>query len=751
MVPSTSLPMPNVVHGLSSFPFSPAGSNFVPRKEFAPEPVHQASSFALLAFSANNVIRLSNFPPALVKDLRERLDSIIGIHSFRENTEQKLCEIVLTGKPWSNTKAMSTEILVVQVFATVLAYGYSLLSHLHYGKEHNDRITFAFSISGVVDNLGPLVPFALSFTSSTSLRVVCSPLHATPAILQSVRNAWPRGVTSERKLGEHCYEFKLKGYSWFQEDHFAQDALTFMLALLTSLDKHRWTFTTSVSLSSNHSRNRDLWIFSGPGSFTPNLAGTRPLTPINLGSPLKPSVHEAIFDERKENSEESQPSEIKHFRSATESQAMLRRSRTPSEDDTKVGHFRSASDVAGCMGSEQRLRRSPETITASPVVQVASPKSEIIVEGTSSQGPLNQPPRHSLISLPEEVDRNRDEHDSQSQPYSKDDAETVLVTFNNVEVVTPPITQEVTTSTLLGPTAFRSHSGSEGRNSTFSDATRRSLDITVGWIPDGQQIAQDTRRLSLSEFPQGVINPRQSFATARTETTLGPLPPGAWMNTPLVEREDPVSSQRPSPTPHKETPPQLEPRQSTIVCHPPQLVNPDLPDMPTYRAKSETGEIGMMTSLPDTSAGASSLNDRDLRERVQGGWVLVNLNPSGSVSSVPQPDSSTTTELQASKKTSPTSVGVLAEPSSSPLPPAQASEATRQREDIPRVDSPKKASKPQRPEKSKMGRFLSRRMVSQKAKRIHENALSDREKDQRLKETGSVLPAIPSNKRLNID
>lgn len=545
----------------------------------------------------------------------------------------------------------------------------------------------------------------------------------------------------------------------FQEDHFAQDALTFMLALLTSLDKHRWTFTTSVSLSSSHSRNRDLWIFAGPGSFTPNLAGNRPLTPINLGSPLKPSVHEAIFDERKENSQDSQPSEIKHSRSATEPQAMLRRSRTPSEDDTKVGHFRSASDVAGHMPgrkspvsplpSEQRSRRSPETLTASPV-QLA--KSEMMAEGILSQAPLNQPPRHSLVSLPEEVERNRDEHDSQSQPYSKDDAEdnTVPVTFNNVN---PPITQEVTTSTLLGPTAFRSYSGSDGRNSAFSDATRRSLDITVGWIPDGQQIAHDTRRLSLSEFPQGVTNPRESFATVRTETTLGPLLPGAWMNTPLVEREDPISSQRPSSTP---TPPQLEPRQSTIVCHPPQLVNPDLSDpvschIPTHRAKSETGEIGMMTSLPDTSAGASSLNDRDLRERVQGGWVLVNLNPSSLMSSVPQPDSSTTMELRASKKTSPTSVGVLAEPSSSLLPPAQASETTRQREDIPRVDSPKEASKPRRPEKSKMGRLLGRKMVSQKAKRIHENALSDREKDQRLKETGSVLPATPSNKRLNID
>lgn len=206
-------PLNNTHSPVPPFPSSPAGSNFVPRREFEPQPAHHASSFALLAFSSNNVIRLSNFPPQVVNDLRTRLGNIIGLHSFRENAEHKLCELVLTGKPWSNNRSLSTEVILVQVFSIILTHGYSILSQLFYGKEHNDRLTFAFAKSDL-PSIAPLpVPFALSFTSSTSLRVVCSPLHATPAILQSVRGAWPRGVVSEKKVGEHCYEFKLKGYS----------------------------------------------------------------------------------------------------------------------------------------------------------------------------------------------------------------------------------------------------------------------------------------------------------------------------------------------------------------------------------------------------------------------------------------------------------------------------------------------------------------------------------------------------------
>jgi hypothetical protein len=77
-----------------------------------------------------------------------------------------------------------------------------------------DKLSLTFARSTATSNPTPVAEsvFALSFTAPTVLRVVAAPLHATPAILQSVRGAWPRGVKSERKLGNGSWEFRLKGF-----------------------------------------------------------------------------------------------------------------------------------------------------------------------------------------------------------------------------------------------------------------------------------------------------------------------------------------------------------------------------------------------------------------------------------------------------------------------------------------------------------------------------------------------------------
>lgn len=215
MASMTSNPIPFIT--------SSPDDNFIPRKEFVSSSVRQFSSFALLSFSSNNVIRLTNFDHNVFNELKARLHSVIGLRAFRENDEHTLGEIILLDKPWSNARFLSTEIVLVQVFAIMLRYDYSFVSQIDYGRETNDRVTLVFSRPNARTAVYPegnqfpsqsgVTSFGLSFTSATSLRVVCSPLTGTPAILQSIRGSWPKGVKSEKKLGEQCYEFKLKGYS----------------------------------------------------------------------------------------------------------------------------------------------------------------------------------------------------------------------------------------------------------------------------------------------------------------------------------------------------------------------------------------------------------------------------------------------------------------------------------------------------------------------------------------------------------
>ena len=213
---------------------------FTPRKEFIRVPLPAPDSFALLALSSANCIRLYSFPASVVDALRHLFEQLSIILSSREDSPQSLYEFSLEGKPWADAKSIFTEKLLLDILAVFYQYGYSYLSTIDYGRELDDRLAMVFSKPGTAPILNSqttnplpsvptnstshlndkekvqLVPFALSFTSATLMRVIEPPLHLTPAILQAVRASWPRGVVSEKKVGDNSFEFKLKGYKcWF--------------------------------------------------------------------------------------------------------------------------------------------------------------------------------------------------------------------------------------------------------------------------------------------------------------------------------------------------------------------------------------------------------------------------------------------------------------------------------------------------------------------------------------------------------
>jgi len=217
--------------------------DFTPRKEFLRQTSHPLNSFALLTFSSSSLLRLYSFHPSVVTTLRRLLQHRKSASAYREDALNGYCEFTLVGKPWSNAKSVRSERLVVNIFAVILQHGYTLLSTLDYGRETDDRLALAFSkplaamprSSASLSNHSStspfhrtspqspgqvssshtslyVIPFAVSFASSTTMRVISPPLDSTPAILQAVRGSWPRGVISEKKVGDSAYEFKLRGY-----------------------------------------------------------------------------------------------------------------------------------------------------------------------------------------------------------------------------------------------------------------------------------------------------------------------------------------------------------------------------------------------------------------------------------------------------------------------------------------------------------------------------------------------------------
>lgn len=222
-----------------TMPMSSTEPGFTPRKEFIRDK-RTVNAFCLLAVSGSSCIRLYAFPIPVVNSIRRLFEQRQILSAFREDVVLNQCEFTLDAKPWSNPKSINSEKLLLDVLAIIYQHGYAYLSCIDYGRESDDRLAVAFSKPSAIVSSGasarsasPLpmsavagvasgsslshhpshirVPFALSFASATLLRVINPPLYATPAILQAVRGAWPRGVVSEKKIGS-SFEFKLKGY-----------------------------------------------------------------------------------------------------------------------------------------------------------------------------------------------------------------------------------------------------------------------------------------------------------------------------------------------------------------------------------------------------------------------------------------------------------------------------------------------------------------------------------------------------------
>lgn len=226
------LPQPLVKHPANSpnplkINTSSSDPLFVPRKEFIRDN-RVASSFSLLALSGAGFVRLYSFSVALVNALHRRFSEQSLIIDARENGPKHFYEFTLEGKPWSRSKSVTSEKLIIDILAEILHCGYVFLSTIDYGREQDDRLAIAFARPGIPGTSSALLmqpngsltslnqptrqPFAISFSSVNLLRVVGPPLHSTPAVLQAVRGAWPRGVVSEKKVGDATFEFKLKGY-----------------------------------------------------------------------------------------------------------------------------------------------------------------------------------------------------------------------------------------------------------------------------------------------------------------------------------------------------------------------------------------------------------------------------------------------------------------------------------------------------------------------------------------------------------
>ncbi|CAE6344516.1 unnamed protein product [Rhizoctonia solani] len=187
---------------------------------------------------------------------------------YGEVGDGDIAEFVFRNSPWS-AKSVRSEMLIVKLFTILLSHQYTFVTSIDYGRQYLDKLSLAFTrAASPSGGLAGDSVFALSFVTPTVLRVLHAPLHCTPAILQSVRSAWPRGVKTESKLGNGCWEFRLKGFGYFSAERSDEALVPHVFALLRTFDSHAFKLVAGVPIG-GRSRNKDLWIFTAPGTSKP--------------------------------------------------------------------------------------------------------------------------------------------------------------------------------------------------------------------------------------------------------------------------------------------------------------------------------------------------------------------------------------------------------------------------------------------------------------------------------------------------
>ncbi|KAG5654745.1 hypothetical protein H0H81_003753 [Sphagnurus paluster] len=660
---------------------SPTDSpSFVPRKEFIREAKPTPNSFGLVAISSSNLVRLYSFSPSVVSTIRNLLERYHILSAFREDIQQNLCEFCLDSKPWSSPKSVKAEKLLIDIFTIIYQCGYTYLSNLDYGRESDDRLAMAFSkpASSVpasrsdtpLLNSAPIhesdgsisfdkprrVPFALSFVSPTLMRVIAPPLHLTPAILQAVRASWPRGVVSEKKVGDNSFEFKLKGYKWFQQDTFATDSLIHILALLSSLDAQAFTLLSSISLT-NRSRVKDLWVFTGPGSnFNDDLLRQDSAVPSALNSSNGDIMRRADF------SHLHQPatpiaSYNQHRRAATEGNA-------PASLPLTSQHVRAVTDEGTGFHVTHGYRTEPQfddsPVPGPSLLRKPAPRAQVPVSVHEVDHPTMEAIRANLPSTissgiedmtgvgatgfssfysgtPVHASRTTLSHSrSETPPGNRPRTPLApvttrpqtppLVATNNTassssQSPPAPVHQDSVGSQLLGPGVFR--------DSAFSSNTDTIYDVPIKW--SGMEKA-----VGPIQHPKPDHEGRSRPPNKR-ESSMGPILPGGWQSSPIEEKaEETTISQNPdSPTSdsHNGSAPKTPIHEVTSRATP-ELTRPDM-----YMRKSEAAVVGMIS---DTSSPALPARRKVSRADTPNflpnaqGWVLVNVE---GTAGLPQPAS----------------------------------------------------------------------------------------------------------------
>ncbi|KAJ4987502.1 hypothetical protein SVAN01_06959 [Stagonosporopsis vannaccii] len=204
--------------------------------------------FASMSMHAADDLRFLHFPPQVVDQCRNTVQSVWKGGIQREGAYGNSYEFKLSGYPWSamGSDAMDARRLVAALLGTLHSMGWVLTLNTDVSKTISDKDTLLFRYQSPAPV--PCDWCSISFSRADRLRLIDASPEVCQALPARLGQEW---VSKVSQYAPGIQEIKFHGYPWSAGGKETMRTRELLLTMLATLEEDGWTVYASIDQSAS--------------------------------------------------------------------------------------------------------------------------------------------------------------------------------------------------------------------------------------------------------------------------------------------------------------------------------------------------------------------------------------------------------------------------------------------------------------------------------------------------------------------
>lgn len=201
-----------------------------------------------MSMHATDDLRFLKFPPQVVDQCRNTVQSVWKGGIQREGTYGNSYEFKLSGYPWSamGSDAMDARRLVAALLGTLHSMGWVLTLNTDVSKTLSDKDTLLFRHQSPAP--APCDWCSISFSRADRLRLIDASPEVCQALPARLGQEW---VSKVSQYAPGIQEIKFHGYPWSAGGKETMRVRELLLTMLATLEEEGWTVYASIDQSAS--------------------------------------------------------------------------------------------------------------------------------------------------------------------------------------------------------------------------------------------------------------------------------------------------------------------------------------------------------------------------------------------------------------------------------------------------------------------------------------------------------------------